>query len=267
MLAIGRLRACAHRCARQCGMDNLFPQARFWLTAAIVVVMLAVDCWFGYAGRSSALFGWLAGCGLAGVFVNLAAIESFALTTNGLSAKMRATLAEAAATIDQLRALATSTARSSLTQSMASLLGPRTMQISERLRLDMKVIDELHRLEVTDAQMREARELWDRGVGVLFGWRLQGLMDTEAFVRHRPDIRPFVEETSYAVDQPIHRARAELSGAIDSENWYAPPAQDLRELCASAEGVIPGAEALLAAYEAFECTRTLDSPQLLDPPT
>jgi hypothetical protein len=55
-------------------------------------------------------------------------------------------------------------------------------------------------------------------------------------------------------------------GAIDFENWYAPPAQDLRDLCARAEGIIPGADELLAAYETFERTRTLARPELLDPP-
>jgi len=227
--------------------------------------MLAVACWFGYAGRFGALFGWLVGCGLAGILVNLPAIESFALTRDGLRAKMRATLAEAAATIDQLRALATSTARSSLTQSMAGMLGPRTMQISESLRLDLKVIEELRRLEATDAQMREARELWDRGVGVLFGRQLHSLMDIETFARHRADLSP-LDNTRYVGDRPIHRARAELMGAIDFENWYAPPAQDLRDLCARAEGIIPGANELLAAYEAFERTGTLNRPELLDPP-
>lgn len=247
-------------------MDNLFSRARFWLTAAIAVAAPTVTCWFGYLGRSSATLGWLVACGLAGILVNLPAIESFALTKDGLSAKMRATLAEAAATIDQLRALATSTARSSLTQSMAGLLGPRTMQISERLRLDLTVIDELRRLEVTGTQMREARELWDRGVGVLFGRQLHGLMDAETYARHRGDIPPFVQEVRYAVDRPIHQARAELWGTIDFENWNTPPAQVWRDLCSSVEGTIPGADALLAAYESFERTGTLSRPELLDPP-
>jgi hypothetical protein len=247
-------------------MDNLYPRTRFWLTAAIALGALAVTGWFCALGEFAALLGWLTGCGLAGILVNLPAIESFALTKDGLSAKMRATLAEAAATIDQLRALATSTARSSLTQSMAGLLGPRTMQISERLRLDLKVIDELRRLEATDAQMREARELWDRGVGVLFGRQLHSLMDIEAFARHRAELSP-PDNTHYVGDRPIHRARAELMGAIDFENWYAPAAQDLRDLCASAEGIVPGADELLAAYESFERAGTLDRPELLDPPS
>ena len=121
-------------------------------------------------------------------------------------------------------------------------------------------------MEVTDSQMFEARERWDRGIGVLFGWRLERLIDAERFTRHRADIPPFTDGTRYAVDRPIHRVLVELQEAIDADHWYAPPAQDLRELCARAEGVVPGADELLAAYESFERTRTLDRPEALDVP-
>lgn len=139
------------------------------------------------------------------------------------------------------------------------------MPISTRFRLDMKVIDELRRLEVTDGQIMEARGLWDRGVGVLFGRKLDQLVAIESLARHQPEINPLDTVSHFVVARPILEARAAILQSIDFEEWKTPSAQVWRDQCARAEGVIPGSEALLAAHEAFLSTGEMSAPELLDP--
>lgn len=246
-------------------MEAEFPRIRFALTAIVAAIGLAAAIWLCSLDKQGSALISIVACVAAGFLLNLVAFDSFGLNGTGLTAKMRTALTEAAATQDQLRALATLMARSSLTQSMAALLGPRTMSISTRLRLDMKVIDELRRMDVSDSQMNEARELWDRGVGVLFGRKLDQLLSIESIVRHQPDINPLDPTSHFVVNRPIIDVRAAVSQTIDEEEWNTPSVQVWRGLCASAEGTIPGVEALLSEYEAFQRTRALEAPELLDP--
>jgi len=141
MVANGRFGACALRSARQWGMDNLYLRARPWITAAVASGAVAGVTFLGYEDKLQAAWSAALTGAIAVFALNLDRFKNFAFGWTGLKAEMNSVIEHATATMDQLRALATSTARSSLTQSMASMLGPRTMQTSEQLRLDLKVID------------------------------------------------------------------------------------------------------------------------------
>jgi hypothetical protein len=136
-------------------------QIVFWIGVAFVLVAPTAIAIMDRPGAWIAL--------LCGSFVTLVAkLDSLAeLSMGPLRAKMRETIAEAAATIDQLRDVATSITSAFLTQLIAgSFMGG----MSQRGRFQMHddLLDQLRSLGVSNERLEQADKGWRLGVGVIY---------------------------------------------------------------------------------------------------
>lgn len=102
------------------------------------------------------------------VFVLICKLDDITEFSLGpLRAKMRETIAEATATLDQLRGLATTTARAILTDLMAgSMMGG--MGNRKRFELHDSVLSSLRDLKISAEQIRIAETEWKKGVHIIY---------------------------------------------------------------------------------------------------
>jgi hypothetical protein len=142
----------------------------------------ALQLWFGIVFTAVApvtvgLFfqdfnvAWLSA--LCGGFIILAAkADALAqLSLGPLKAKMQATIAEAAATIEQLREIATTMATVVLSDLMdGQFIGG--MKAEKRLELHNELITDLKKLGASKDQLDRAQAEWWKGMGVMYHNRL-----------------------------------------------------------------------------------------------
>jgi hypothetical protein len=114
---------------------------------------------------------WLSA--LCGAFITIMAKPEglTELSLGPLKAKMQETIAEAAATVEQLREVATTMATVVLSGLMAGqfMWG---MSFAKRLELHDELIGNLRRIGASDDQLNRAQAEWWKGVGVMYHNRL-----------------------------------------------------------------------------------------------
>jgi hypothetical protein len=139
-----------------------------------------------------------------------------AFSLGPLKAEMRETIAEANATLEQLRAVATSMATATLTDLMAGHFQVG-MSFAKRLELHDMLMEQLKALGVSDEQRERVAEYWRKGIGVIY-WRI---------------IAPLAENKAVAVLGPGEEYRkfwTELHAMFDISTFEAPRGAQLEAL-------------------------------------
>jgi hypothetical protein len=133
-----------------------------------------------------------------------------------LKAKMKETIAAANATLDQLRAVATSMTTATLTDMMAGnfMAG---MSLAARLDLHDALMNQLGELGVSEEERSRAAAQWRKGICVIY---------------HRIIGNTIARDGESSLDperyNPLFR---ELNDMVDMTTWTAPTAARLRGFC------------------------------------
>lgn len=181
--------------------------ALFW--AGIAFTLLAPVVIGVYFQDSSS--AWIAVT--CGVFVTLMAkfddLVEFSL--GPLRARMRETISEANATIDQLRKLAVTSARATLTDLMAGNFMDGT---SLRTRLDLhdQFIDTLRRIGVPDLEIKESDEMWRKGIGIIYHRAVRKLL--------KEQLSQLQAESD--AGKALRQTLDDFQDLLDFESWTAP---------------------------------------------
>lgn len=160
-----------------------------------------------------------------------------------LRAKLRETIAEAHATIEQLRATAVVIARASLGQLIAdSFIGRMTG--AQRFRLHDELITNLYHLGVSDEQVNEAKAIWNKGIRVIYvraiGYAISGKSSPSDPTNPTPD------------QENLSREIKNLRSFGD--DWSAVSSTMLRELIEERSQMTPLVKKWLDDYQHFEET-------------
>jgi hypothetical protein len=190
----------------------------FWLGA---VLTLAAPLIFGLTGHDAATSAIVAASGIA-VMV-LTKIEDLVEISFGpLSARMRETIREAAATIEQLRSVATAISQASLTDMMAgNFMGGTTLRT--RMQLRDRIIQTLRDVGVSEAQVSEAESEWRKGISLIY----------HRVIRERLEGRSHPNRVNTDASGDILAASREFQSLIDFSIWRAPTPEEMTTFLAA----------------------------------
>jgi hypothetical protein len=188
--------------------NSIAQAAFFWIGALTLIFGPALAYWLTKDTMLATLvlFG-----AAAAVFVGR--FESFVEFAFGpLKAKMRQTIAEANATLDQLREIAVMSASAALTDIMA---GGFSGSMSQARRLDVHddIVASLQRIGVSEDTMRRVKKEWDKGIEFIYSRGIGEMVFSELEQPQRAEVA---------------RAWSELG---DFSEWRAPTPQQIEKLC------------------------------------
>jgi hypothetical protein len=154
---------------------------------------------------------WLAA--LCGAFITIMAKpEGLAeLSLGPLKAKMQKTIAEAAATVEHLREVATTMATVVLSDLMAGqfMWG---MSAAKRLELHDELVRNLERLGVTPEQLIRVQADWWRGIGVMYHNKLR---------HHLPKRAEEISEVTQEFNALAKKATRSVGSPDDYQEFFA----------------------------------------------
>jgi hypothetical protein len=144
-------------------LQNLGMTVLFWIGIAFTAL---VPITIGLTGGSASTT-WVAA--LCGAFITfMAKLKDLTeLSLGPVRAKMRETIAEANATVEQLREVATTLVSAMLTDMMAGNF-MSGMTLGVRLELRDQVMSSLRRIGVSEDQLSRAEAEWRKGIGVTY---------------------------------------------------------------------------------------------------
>ena len=135
----------------------------FHLAATLTLLGPAISYWW----TEKTEVAWLA-LVAAATFTFFTRLDDLAeLSLGPIRAKMREAIAEAVATLDQLRELATALSGAVLTDLMAGNFMDG-MKLATRLNLHDQVIASLEKIGVSNAQKASAEEEWRKGISITY---------------------------------------------------------------------------------------------------
>jgi hypothetical protein len=203
----------------------------FWIGTGFLLVVPAV---IGLITRSATIASVTAACG---AFIMLAARldRMTELSLGPVSAKMRETIAEANATINQLREVTTTMATATLTNMMATnFMGG--MSLRKRLELHDQLMQQLQRVGVSEEQQRRAQAEWRKGVSILY-----------FNVVYREAVTDRTLEES-------NKLQSEYQSMLDFPNWQAPTPDMLTRFCEQRNLLTPKVSQWIDNYQHFLST-------------
>lgn len=158
----------------------------------------------------------------------------------GFEAEMKQAVAEANATIQQLREVATTSAEAVLTYLMAGNFMDGTT-LGKRLDLHDQLIVNLENIEASPEQIHKADIMWRNGIGVIFHRGIRAALEG----RENP------HQINAKAEKHVLDASNEFQNLLDFPNWMAPSPKEIEEF-ANDKGVMnPMVEELLKDYSEF----------------
>lgn len=128
-----------------------------------------------------------------------------------LKAKMKETIQEANATIEQLKTVSVASAKATLTSLMAKNFWGG---VSRKAQLDLhdQIIESLKKVGFSNQEINEADEMWNRGIGMIYLNKVSSLI---------AEIRK-----SNPTNSPAHaeaqKTQKDFQDLLDFENWKVP---------------------------------------------
>ena len=161
---------------------------------------------------------WLSA--LCGAFVIIVAkLDNIAeLSLGPLKAKMRETIQEALATLEQLREIAATSAKATLTDSMAGNFMKGTT-LENRLDLHDEIVKSLISIGVSKQQIEEATKMWNKGVGIIYHRGIRVALEG----RKKPNL-----VNTQASDE-VRAASNEFLELIEFDKWKAPTPDEIEK--------------------------------------
>lgn len=209
-----------------------------WISLIFISVTVLLVAVFGFLGKPTEM-GLMTVVGAVALsFLNIDKIQWFKLA--GFEAKMKKAVADANATIEQLRQVAATSSEATLTTLMAGNFFDGTT-LETRLKLHDQLIDNLIDIGASDAQLKSADEMWRRGVGITF---------------HRG-----IRASLLCIDEKdateVRAAADELQNLSQFEEWKAPSSGEIRKFIDDKGRMTPELDELLLDYKEYETSGKL----------
>lgn len=207
--------------------------ALFWFAVAFT---FAAPVIIGLKFENSTT-SWVAAlCG--GFLVLIARLDDIAeLSLGPLKAKMRKTIAQAVATTEQLRDVATASARATLSTLISDhFLGG--MKLARRFELHDSVISSLDQIGASEQQKLTADSEWQNGVTVIYHSKIGN-----AFQK--------VAEKEGKLGAEWNAIAEEWGSLFDEANWKAAEPAKMRSFLKNKDLLGPDVEKWLKDYEEF----------------
>lgn len=206
--------------------------------------MVGLAVMFGLMGKPAEMGIIVVAGAIAIAFQNIDKIQKF--KGAGFEAEMKRAVAEANATVKQLREVAATSSEVVLTDLMAGdFFGGMTLET--RLKLHDQAINSLKEIGATKKQIDKADEMWRRGVGIVFhrGIRcaIEGLED------------PNYINTN--AEKHVLAASKEFEELLKFEEWKVPSPKEMRKFIEEKKVMDEAVDELLKDYEAFVKTGEL----------
>ncbi len=162
---------------------------------------------------------WVAA--LCGAFITfISKLDDIAeLSLGPVRAKMRETIQEANATIEQVQKIASNISEPMLSTLMAGNFGFRDgLGLSHRLDLHDSLVKSIHEIGVSDKRISEMDKAWARGIGVIYYRAIAPLIDG----REEPNI------INSNATKEQNEAREGWDKLLDFDNWQAPTPDQMK---------------------------------------
>jgi len=205
----------------------------FFGACFILIVPIAIELRLHNAAAA-----WLAAmCG--GFVIFCSRLDALAeRPADPLKATVRDTVAEAAATVDELRELATSMISAFLTDLIGgSFMG--AVSLSKRLELHDALLAKLKGLGVTDRQLRGVDEDWRKGIGIVY---------------HRIITRQ-ISEAAEPPDRASHNLlHSEMQALLDFDRWTVASPSAYETLARKNQALTADVQSWIEDYRHFLAT-------------
>jgi hypothetical protein len=178
------------------------------------------------------------------VFLLASSIERFEMLKGlGVEARTRKldeAINQATATVDQLRALATTVAQVTLTDLMSSnFMDGATL--ATRLSLHDKLLGTLKNLGVTSEQIAEADENWRRGIGVIY----------HRIIRHELGQRKSKNNVNFDAPKESQDAAHAFLDLVKFDEWKVPTPAEMESFINGRGLMTPELQAWVDDYRYF----------------
>ena len=213
-----------------------------WISIVGVLLTIALATMFGLLSKSTEM-GLIIVAGAIGLaFLNIDKIQRF--KGAGFEAEMKKAVENAIATIEQLRNVATTSARATLTSLMAAnFMSGTTMK--NRLELHDQLISNLVDIGASKQQIEEADEMWKKGVGVIY---------------HR-GIKKILEVRNSSNGLNIE-ASQEFQNLLKFDEWKAPSSVEIKKFIESKGLMEQELKDLIDDYRHYESTGIIKRKEL-----
>lgn len=196
----------------------------------LITVPVTLLCFWG---KATGIWSIIVAGAVVLTFANIDKIQRFKIA--GIEAEMKKAVREANATIEQLRNIATTSARTAITSLMAgNFIDGITMK--NRLELHDQLISNLEKIGVSKQQIGETDELWKRGVGVIYYRGIRDRLD--------------------------HSASQEFQCLLKFDEWKAPSSGEIEKFIESKGLMNQALKDLIDEYKYFESTGTIRRKEL-----
>jgi len=207
--------------------SGLEDTARRWLFWVGVVFTISAPIIIGIEFANTGI-AWVAA--LCGAFVTFISKlhEMAELSVGPVRAKMRETIREANATIDQVRNIARNISETTLTALMAGNFGfTDGLNLRSRLDLHDRLIESLKEIGVPDNEISELDEKWNQGIGVIYYRAIAPLIDG----REDPN-----QINMNASEEQIEQRKG-WDGLLEFDEWKAPTPDEMQAYM-DAQGIV-----------------------------
>jgi hypothetical protein len=177
---------------------------------------------------------WLAAmCG--GFVIFSSRLDALALPPDPVRATIRDTMAEAAATVDELRELATSMIAAFLTDLIGgSFMG--AVSLEKRLQLHDELLEKLKALGLKNDQLRNVDEDWRKGISIVFH---------RIITRHISDA---ADPSDRAAHNQLH---SEMQSLLDFSNWTVASPSAYEDFARKNQALTSNVQSWIADYRHF----------------
>lgn len=211
----------------------------FWAGVIFTLLLpVAIGVYFQDSSRA-----WIAVT--CGVFVTLMAkfddLVEFSL--GPLRARMRETISEANATIEQLRKLAVTSARATLTDLMAGNFMDGT-SLQTRLDLHDQFIETLRKIGVPELEIKESDEMWRKGIGIIYHRAVRKLLK-EQLSQHQADSD---------AGKALRKTLDDFQDLLDFDSWTAPSPERIERFLKDRNSSSRALEEMVSDYRHFLAT-------------
>lgn len=213
------------------------------------LLTIALATMFGLLGKSTEM-GLIIVAGAIGLaFLNIDKIQRF--KGAGFEAEMKKAVEEANATIEQLRNVATTSARATLTSLMAgNFMNGTTFE--NRLELHDQLISNLAEIGASKRQIEVADEMWKRGIGVIY----------HRGIRNKLEGRKHPSQLNIEAGEKVLAASREFQDLLKFDEWKAPSSREIEKFIESKGLMNQELKDLIDDYRYFESTGIIKRKEL-----
>lgn len=217
---------------------SIAKKALFWF-GAIFTIVAPIVIGTGFADPSTS---WVAA--LCGAFITfISKLDEIAeLSLGPVKAKMRETILQATATIEQVQSIAKNISETTLTSLMAGNFGfSDGLNLEARLNLHDRMLESLKEIGISETDISELDEKWEQGIGVIYHRAIAPLIDG----RETPN-RVNTNATSNQL-----KARKGWDELLEFDDWKAPTPEAMKSYLKRVDLLTPEINAWVNDYSHF----------------